>query len=93
MVDEGDIIKAVAEERGEGQAKGRGRRIGFGLIRAVRTRRRSRSVRGIWLGMGQHVRRRWRLMVMPDRVIRRLRVKLRRRSERLIKPVFLIVEL
>ena len=32
LVDEGDIIKAVAEERGEGQAKGRGRRIGFGLI-------------------------------------------------------------
>ncbi len=32
LVDEGDIVKAVSEERGERRGKGRGRRIGVGVF-------------------------------------------------------------
>lgn len=32
LVDDGDIVKAVAEERGEGQGRGRGKRIVVGLF-------------------------------------------------------------
>ena len=32
LVDEGEIVKAIAEERGDGQGKGRGKRIGVGLF-------------------------------------------------------------